>query len=964
MSSLHTISASPPALYPTGDQPQVANAYFAVAIDAAVDLREARGYKNRSHQERVAQAQGEQQEFLNRFSDPALGLALDLRIAAAPGASTPVSAALIGRVWGGSADAVSARAESLRRQVHADVPRHVSASPVEDAAAVAQLLAPFGAAPVDSAVITRHELIGPPTRPDAGVSYYYSAAPFNWSGNDWSAVYAALAASPVPVVVSVAVLPMQVPPAFAQTLLTLATYYGRLAREGETPAGLYHGRQRLAPDAFAVDAEKAFHDFSRRLSQTAFALRIQVSAARQLPPGIVDTVAGAISPAGRPESAAEHPRAVPAYDVRRPASVAERKLAEYNLSVVNFGMLTGRPEIWGRQDPPDPQLAMLSVLGDTRDAACAFRFPIAADGVVPGFRVRPGPTGAHPVAGAAITLGQAAGTTRDITVPLRSLTGPALIAGSAGAGQAGPALAILRQLWADHGIPFLVIDPASAGPAGYRALAELPEFKELEVITVGDEGGAPLRFNPFEVPAGMLVGEHAARLLACFDAAFGLEGQLPFVYRDALSLTYLRAGFLAAERPAGRERTWPTVVDFLAAMGEVTDGLGYPAEVKAGVDAASVRRARQLVRGVTGSAFLTGQPNDFGRLLDHPVIFELKSLGPGNEQALMMALLLNAVTGHFQSARGPSADLVHVTLVEEAHRLLARSAGSGSPAERAREMAAAAFAGTLAENREYGAGMIFAERFPGKLAADVVKHTSLRVVQRLSAEEDRRHLGATTGMDEAQRLLAARLPAGEALLDGEDFAEAVHVTTGQMTTGRADTARPGMVKAPPAPPFAACDRCRAQCAYRGAALSMVNDPGIVNDITDAAGALAQAGRTPAEQRAGLAGLRDTLYDAVGRFDVLPASEPGRGDAAFCLFLHVYASGPLRVLPAWPSVAARLLAITAPGGRERAEGLLRAADEIAGQTAAEGSPAAGEAAGTGTDRDMASEEQPTRDRPGR
>src|SRR6185437_15507620 len=89
MSSLHTISAPPPALYPTGDQPQVANAYFAVAIDAAVDLREARGYKSQSHQERVARAQAEQQEFLNRFSDPALGLALDLRIAAAPGPAHP-----------------------------------------------------------------------------------------------------------------------------------------------------------------------------------------------------------------------------------------------------------------------------------------------------------------------------------------------------------------------------------------------------------------------------------------------------------------------------------------------------------------------------------------------------------------------------------------------------------------------------------------------------------------------------------------------------------------------------------------------------------------------------------------------------------------------------------------------------------------------------------------------------------
>ncbi len=107
---------------------------------------------------------------------------------------------------------------------------------------MARLLSPFAGASVDSAVIARHELIAPPSRPDAGVSYYYSAVPFNLSGNDWSAVYSALAASRVPVVLSVAVLPMPVPPQFAQTLLTLATYYGRLAREGEQETGPYRGR--------------------------------------------------------------------------------------------------------------------------------------------------------------------------------------------------------------------------------------------------------------------------------------------------------------------------------------------------------------------------------------------------------------------------------------------------------------------------------------------------------------------------------------------------------------------------------------------------------------------------------------------------------------------------------------------------------------------------------------------------
>jgi Helicase HerA, central domain len=932
MGTLHTITAPPPSLYVIGDRPPVANAYFAVTIDAAVDLLEAREYRNLPRQERLTKAQAEQQGFLNEFLDPGLGLALDLRITADPGASSPVSVSLLGRVWGGTVDGVSTRAEGLRARVRAAVPRHVTASPVEDADAVARLLSPFAGASVDSAVIARHELIAPPSRPDAGVSYYYSAVPFNLSDNDWSAVYSALAASRVPVVLSVAVLPMPVPHQFTQTLLTLATYYGRMAREGEQETGPYRGRTRLAPDAFAVDAEKTFRDFSLRLSKQAFALRIQVSAAKRLPPGIVEAVADAVSPAERAGGLPEHQRAA-ACEVRRPASVAERRLAEYNLNVINFGMLTGRQEIWGRQDPPDPQLAMLGVLGDARDASCAFRFPIAVDGIVPGFPVRRGLFGeaiAYQLTGQVIRLGRASGTSRDVAVPLRSLTRHALIAGSSGSGKTTTAVEILRQLWADHAIPFLVIEPVNSDTDGYRKLAAEPGFEALEVITVGDESGAPLRFNPFEVPAGMLVGEHVTNLLACFTVAFGLAGPLPSVYLDALNLTYLRAGFLPSERPAGVDRAWPTVVEFLAAMTEVTEGLGYAGEVAASVDAASVRRARQLVRGIAGSAFLTDRRSDVGRLLDHPVILELKSLGAGDEQALMTALLLNAVTEHCRAVRGVSPDLVHVTLLEEAHRLLARAEGSQPADARARERAAEAFANSLAENRDYGEGMIFAGQFPARLVPDVLKSTDLKLMHRLTAEDDRRSLGETMGMDEAQRLFAAGLKTGEALLYSDEFAEAAHVSV--AGTPRAAAPPPGVVPPAATPPFAACAPCRAQCAYRGAALSMVNDPVIVRDITSAAaaaGELAQPGVTPGERGGGLADLRGRLYDAVARFPALPTADPGRGDAAFCLFLHVYATSAMRVQPAWPAVAAGFLGIT-----EREPKPFGGAETSAGNTASE------------------------------
>jgi hypothetical protein len=977
MGTLHTVSAPPPSPHVTGDRPPVASAYFAVTVDAAADLRAARDYRDLPRPERVARAQAEQLRFLDQFLDPGLRLALDLRIAADPGGGPPLSMALLGRVWDTSAAEATARAGELRQRVHAALPGYVVATPVEDAGAVARMLTPFPGAAVDSAVITRHELIGQPSRPDAGVSYYYSASPLHQSADDWSAVYTALAASPVPVILSVAVLPLPVPAPFAQTMRTLASYYGRLAADSEAAGGRYPGQPRLAPDPFAVHAEQAFLDYSGRFAQQAFALRIQVSAARQLPPGVVETIAEAISPGEPAGRFPGHQRTVvPGYDVRRPNSVAERRLAEYNLSVINFGMLTGQPEIWERPDPPDPQLALLSVLGDARDAARAFRFPVAADGVVPGFTVQAGPAGpalasqpgeaglsdkagraaeagqltlAGPQtragaadsghldepAGPVIRLGQVAGTSRDIALPVSSLTGPALIAGAAGSGTSTTARAILRQLWAGHQIPFLVIVPAGSAADGYRGLAAEPGFETLEVITVGDETARPLRFNPFEVPPGTGVGEHAANLLTCFQVSFGLSGALSSVYQDALALTYLRAGFLAVERPGGTPRAWPTVTNFLAAMTEVASDPGYPDAIQPGL-ADAVRRARQLVRGPAASALLTDQRGGAGRLLGHPVILELLLPGPGEEQTLLTALLLTAVTGHARAVRGASADLAHVTLVEEAQRLLARSpggqpAGTGlSPDAAARERAAGAFAAALAENRRHGEGVMLVGRSPGQLVPEAVQHTGLKIMHRLPAEDDRRVLGDAMGLDDAQRTAAARLPGGQALVDGGQSTEAVRadIAAGPLPgpprgapPGPPPESSPAGPEAPagaPAvtPPFAICGPCRAQCTYRGAALSLVNDPRTAASLMSAARALEAAGDTPAagpaglaEPEAGLAELRGLLYDTVGQFAALPQADPGRADAAFCLFLHVHASSAPPLRTEWPAVAARFLGLT-------------------------------------------------------
>ena len=903
-------TAQPPALWYAGGGRQLPTAYFAVSIDAAVNLREAREYQDLPPDQRLSRALEEQQGLLNQFSDPVLNVALDLRMIATPGAG--ISVAIVGRAWGADLAEVTARAQRLASQLRASLPPHVRGTVVPDEAAIRALLQPFGSG-LDSALITRRELIGAPARPDAHSDYYFSVVPFTWVASDWGNVYAALKACPDPVVVSVAVLPMAVPPDFGQELRDRTSYYGRLAREDQLPGGLSYGPRKLAPDAFAVDAEQAFGDFARRLEQRAFALRIQVSAPGRLPPGIVEMVAAAISPGDRAGgSYLDRDRAGSAYDVRRPATEAERQIAEWNLHAIDIAMLPGRPEIWRRPNPPVPAMQMLSVIGDARDASCAFRLPVAVEGVVPGFKVRGGRFAQEEAirqAGPAIRIGTSAGAGSPVELSVRSLTKHALVVGSTGSGKTTTVLEILRQLWTAHRVPFLVIEPVNSDADDYRKLALEPGFEALEVITVGDEGGHPLRFNPFEVPRGVLVGEHMANLLACFKAAFGLWEPLPSIYSEALSLTYLRAGFLSSERSgSSTPRRWPTAVEFMRAMREVTKDLGYAGEVKANIEAASIRRAQQLVNGVTASAFLTTSPNDLASLLDHPVILELKALGSGDEQALMMALLLNAITEHYQATRGASAELVHVTVVEEAHRLLARQQGGKAAEEaQAKEKAAEAFANTLAENRKYGEGVIIAEQLPTKLVPDAVKNTNLKILHRLTAEDDRKYVGETMGFDESQLKFATRLQVGEALTYSDEFPEAQHIAISPTLRQAAGAPLPP-VRPSAAPPFTACALCRVPCHYRGAGLAMVGDPVIVGKVRNWVAALEVRGLPAPELAARWQTLLAGLKAHVATFPALPSDGPGQDDVAFCLFLHAMAVRTTRSPDSWPRAVAQRLGI--------------------------------------------------------
>jgi hypothetical protein len=888
-------------------------AYAALRITSAVNLLEDRTFGALGRRERLATLMQEDQALISGLRGEGTPAAFDLRIRADPARAIPVDVAIVARAWRSSqgyeadsrapAEVVTDVVEHLQTAL----PRHVTGAAIDDQAELAALLRPFGPAdPVASAVITKSEVLGSPKRPDAKVGYYFSVLPFNWIETDWTQLYAMLASARSRVVISVGLLPVPVPPAFSELMQRMATFYGRLARPDIRQGGLYFGQQTLPPDAFAVDAERVFSDYARRYLGRAFAMRIQVSAVSSLPRGLVEILGSLVSPADAGAgSHLDRERVTAAYQVRLPHSPSEQQLARWNLEALDFILLPGESQIWHRPDPPAPELRSLCVLADAKDASCAFRLPAAVDGTLPGFRVRRGGFGQEETLhgeGPSVRLGRLS-TGGEVRVSVSSLTQHTLVAGTTGSGKTTTVLEVLRQLWVDHQIPFLVIEPVNSDADDYRRFLREPGFETLEVITVGDEGARPLRFNPFEVPKNVLVAEHSANLLACFKAAFGLWEPLPSIYQDALSRTYLSAGILASERADGGPRRWPTVVEFMRAMEYVTRDLGYAGEVKANIEAASIRRARQLVAGVSASAFLTNQPNRVERLLDHPVILELKSLGGGDEQALMMALLLNAVSEHYQAVRGASPHLVHVTVVEEAHRLLARPAGGKAQEEaQAQEKAAEAFAQALAENRKYGEGVVIVEQVPTKLVEDAVKNTNLKVLHRLSAEEDRRYVGGSMGLDEAQLRFVTRLQRGEALAYSDEMAEAMQVSVAPALTAP----QPGPIERLAEAPFEACDQCPVHCRYRGPALAVVRDGEWVTAVASQVRSLEDK-QTPRDQMAhGWQELIGGLRGRVGAFPALPGTEPGLSQAAYCLFLHALAVRTMRFSPAWPrAVAGRL-----------------------------------------------------------
>ena len=368
-------------------------------------------------------------------------------------------------------------------------------------------------------------------------------------------------------------------------------------------------------------------------------------------------------------------------------------------------------------------------------------------------------------------------TGNDYTIDLDRLTEHGLIVGVTGSGKTNTAFHLLKGLWRE-GVPFLVVEPAKSE---YRQLLDdtvYPEVgKTLRVFTLGDERISPFRLNPFQVLPGVPVQTHIDHLKAVFNASFVMYGPMPHVMEQCIDSIYEDRGWDMAtgqNRRGTHHQAYPTLTDLYHKIDVVVESLGYGARLTPELTAALKVRVNSLRVGGKGLMMDTPISVPIKTLLEHPTVLELQAIGDDDEKAFIMGLIWIFLYEHYRANPPPDGaepGLRHLTLIEEAHRLLTEVPSSLSPEiANTRAKAVETFCHMLSEIRAYGEGALIAEQIPARLAPDVIKNTSLKIMHRVVSEEDRLVMGGAMNLDEDQLRYVATLGKGDAAVyaEGDD----------------------------------------------------------------------------------------------------------------------------------------------------------------------------------------------------
>lgn len=335
------------------------------------------------------------------------------------------------------------------------------------------------------------------------------------------------------------------------------------------------------------------------------------------------------------------------------------------------------------------------------------------------------------------------------------------VSGVTGSGKTTTCQKILRK----SNMPFLVIEPAKTE---YRVMYR--KDKDIKIFTLGDNQTTPLTMNPLMFYPKESITSRVDMLCACIESAFDMEAAIPQIIEQALYKSYEEKGwdiytnqnrkYSEEECFDGSGKVFPTISDLIKNCEIVVNEQGFDDRLKNDYIGSIKARLLGLTSGGKGFLLNTNSSVDFIDLLNHKVVFELENIRSGAEKSLIMGFILINLSEAIREKYQTDGKFQHITLVEEAHRLLSKHQPGDNPAKK---QSVEMFSDMLAEIRKYGESLIIVDQIPNKLTPDVLKNTNTKIIHRIFASDDKEAVGNTVMLKEEQKDFLSNLPTGRAI---------------------------------------------------------------------------------------------------------------------------------------------------------------------------------------------------------
>jgi len=358
----------------------------------------------------------------------------------------------------------------------------------------------------------------------------------------------------------------------------------------------------------------------------------------------------------------------------------------------------------------------------------------------------------------------------DVNLEIEDLNKHIFITGVTGSGKTTTCHKVLYE----SKLPFLVIEPAKTE---YRILAQ---NDDVLVFTLGNENIAPFRLNPFEFYEGENISARVDMIKAAIESSFDMEAAIPQLIEATIYRVYEHYGWDIEtstndnfDNPFEKGvKSFPMLKDVLKFVDEVVEEQNFDDRLKKDYIGSIKARLQALTIGSKNFMLNCERSFNFNELLHKKVVIELEEIKSPSEKSFIMGMILINLNEALKREHKKDKNFKHITLIEEAHRLLSRyEAGDSLNKKNGIE----SFTDMLAEVRKYGESLIIVDQIANKLTPEVLKNTNTKIVHRIFASDDKDAIGNTMALDKEQKEFLSKLEIGKAIMFNQNFYNSIQV---------------------------------------------------------------------------------------------------------------------------------------------------------------------------------------------